>query len=330
MSSQPQPLRLWICSHPRTCSNLLFRHFEGTENLEFKRYAFLDAFYSGPERQTAKPIETCSILDKEVRMREGKTFQDAVDEYAKWIEEVEGKRRIPTLKDHGFVVIPSETVNQNISEWEASRRQTSPRPKMSSESSSNMPNPTLWPYSLLSTFTVVITIRHPARTLASYAEINARLGVSTIQDEDLAMIGSMKWQRMIFDACSTQQQSDEPNGNKRSGLPPVIVDGDRLVSDSRGVMEKLYQHLGLDVGTIGYSWESIEDIEWPNERVKAGMEKVFSSTGVIPNADAVASVDLEEEKVKWTLKWGEECATRMMRLVQFTLEDYEYLLARSL
>ncbi|KAF9261276.1 hypothetical protein L218DRAFT_931070 [Marasmius fiardii PR-910] len=319
-------LRIWICSHPRTCSNLLFRLLEGTEILEQKRYTFLDAFYSGPERQTAKPIKTCSVMDDDVEKRAGKTYQNAINEISVWLSETEAKGKIPTFKDHGFWFIPAQTVNANIQHWEPRflRFKTSgtPEPPAIVQSTTNS---TLWPTELLSTFTVIFTIRHPAKQLPSYVSINESLGESTMEDPDLPMIASMKWQRMVYDQMLRLHAQNDGRGSSL-----IVIDGDRLVADPKRVMEGLFVRLGLDPSQISYQWNPVQVTRWPNDRVRLGMEKIFGSAGVIPNSGRNRSTDLDVAKGEWAREWGERIAEEMVRLAEETFDDYEYLLERSI
>ncbi|ESK90855.1 hypothetical protein Moror_16493 [Moniliophthora roreri MCA 2997] len=333
--NQPQqPLRLWLASHPRTASNLFLRLLEATEKIEQKRYACVDAFFRGPERQTGKGGKTIPLLsdDNTATM----TYQRALDEYQMWLVETEAKGKIPLIKEHTCLITPSATINAYINDY----RDTKPSPvvvdnmiDVRETNSRNLlfpvANHTVFPDRFLATLTPIIIIRHPAKIAYSYARVDRALGLQPSVDPDYPMVVSMKWQRMIYDFYAAFFAANPRSDEDRKAITPVVIDGDRLVANTRYQMEELCRRLGLDTSVVAYSWEAI-DIPYDNDGARAYIEKVCKSTGVIHDPDALKPIDIEQEAKKWAEEWDEQSAARMKRCVEEAMDDYEYLLKRSI
>ena len=85
--------------------------------------------------------------------------------------------------------------------------------------------------------TPVILIRHPALMIPSYYSKQKFLFVEEAWDEEFAVIASLCWARMVFDAYSQlyQQRAD---GNQTTKCP-IIVDAHDVVYNTKAIMRKL-------------------------------------------------------------------------------------------
>ena len=71
----PNPLRIWILSHPRTASNLFCKLFSEHHELQNHESPFLDAYFNGPDAQAA------ISKDAEGRKEQRERFQHATYQY---------------------------------------------------------------------------------------------------------------------------------------------------------------------------------------------------------------------------------------------------------
>lgn len=268
-----------------------------------------------------------------------KTYQRAVDEYQTWLVETEAKGKIPLIKEHTALITPSATINIFISDPRETRTSPVVVDKMldvvgpDSTDHGKAPvfpiqNLTVFPDRFLATLSPIIIIRHPAKIAYSYARVDRALGLEPKVDPDYPMVVSMKWQRMIYDFYAAYYAANLREVDGKT-ITPVVIDGDRLVANTRYQMEELCRRLGLDASIVSYSWESIEP-EYDNDGARAYIEKICKSTGVIPDPDALKPIDLEHEAKKWADEWDEQSAARMKRCVEEAMDDYQYLLERSI
>ncbi|KAG7086331.1 hypothetical protein E1B28_002294 [Marasmius oreades] len=267
------------------------------------------------------------------------TFQFQLEEFECAIAEIESQGKTLVVKEHSYhMMYPHVTldgvkpedrpiaplVDKLLDLPEADREsRTATAPFFP------IPNPTFLPDRLFATFTPILTIRHPCRMIFSLKRALKTLGVP-FPDEDSSMDTQFKWQRMVYDCYkawfSTPEGIEAVGGTSIAKLLPIVVDGDKLVNDAQGQMETLCRILGLDPFGIQYSWDVQESVGY-----EAFGGTLSRSTGIIKGKDGSDKTPvLEEEMEKWKEEWGKETAEGMRFLVDNAMEDYDYLLKRSI
>ena len=152
------------------------------------------------------------------------------------------------------------------------------------------PNPTLLPDRFFTTLAPVIVIRHPALVIPSFLRAASSFGASAF-DPDFPMNASYKWQRLVFEcytALYNQQSGNQSESNvshsdnntwKATQKWPIVMDGDKLVSDTQNQIEKLLCLLDLDPKLVEYTWDAkgkeLSEVD------KAFVGVINTSTGII-------------------------------------------------
>ncbi|KAK1232613.1 hypothetical protein PQX77_004233 [Marasmius sp. AFHP31] len=160
--------------------------------------------------------------------------------------------------------------------------------------------------------------------MPSYMRAASGFG-ATIFDEDMVVETQYKWSRMMFDWYRELY-------NSASSKPgdcqfPVVIDGDKLIHDTESQMHKLCDILGIDPTGIQYSWDPVNTFE--SEMMEKFLGKIGRSTGVLRQEDYRIPL-LKEEAEKWAEEWDEETAEKMKIFAEMAMEDYRYLLERSI
>lgn len=165
----------------------------------------------------------------------------------------------PALLDHRFDVVDSKEAEVKLP----------------------IPNPTLLPDRILTSSLPVITIRHPVFTYPSYERAASDFAATvfdTTTDIVLTMMTSYKWSRIMYDFYSSYYEKIDPGGKMKDW--PIVVDGDRLVEDTKGQMKKFCDIAGLDESDIQYSWEAA-GLKPDEKPLSSFLKTIKESTGVI-------------------------------------------------
>ncbi|KAL0061691.1 hypothetical protein AAF712_011499 [Marasmius tenuissimus] len=265
-----------------------------------------------------------------------KTLQNGLDDMETWMREAEDEGKISVIKEHAYHTMFANTVNAHL---EVPRKDL-PIPKMvdrfldvaedkrpSSQAEAEalpslpIPNPTFIPDRLFVALRPVLIIRHPAKAIPSFLRASADLGV-TIFGENSEATTQFKWLRMVYDCYKALYDSQGSNS-----VFPVVIDGDKLINETEDQMSKLCNIIGVDASQIRYSWNAVEKFDNKLEENFTGT--IGRSTGVIRQKDYRPPV-LEEESVKWAGEWDEKTAEKMKYFAEKAMEDYQYLLDRSI
>ncbi|KAF9067689.1 hypothetical protein BDP27DRAFT_1225552 [Rhodocollybia butyracea] len=138
---------------------------------------------------------------------------------------------------------------------------------------------------------------------------------------------SYKWSRIMYDFHRSYYEKTDPGGKMKNW--PIVVDGDRLVEDTKGQMKKFCDIAGLDESEIQYSWEAA-GLEPDEKPLSSFLRTIKESTGVIKGPPSSMIPDLELQVKKWAEEWDEKAAQRMKEAVESAMDDYNYLLARCI
>ncbi|KAF9264406.1 hypothetical protein L218DRAFT_1027970 [Marasmius fiardii PR-910] len=157
------------------------------------------------------------------------------------------------------------------------------------------PNPTLLPDRFFFSFTPIITIRHPARVIASFLQAYNHYGDDHSHPDFVVYDESFRLERLMFDLL------------KRFGRVPIVIDGDKLVADPQGQMKKVCERLGIDESQIQYTWDPPGELEHTTAG-EAFLGNFNRSIGVVPDPITAKPVEMKEEVERWAKDWNEETA----------------------
>ncbi|KAL0569868.1 hypothetical protein V5O48_012087 [Marasmius crinis-equi] len=310
---QQRPLRVFLLAQPRTRSNLLIQLLGSHPSIVEQQYPFSNAYHFGPERQFSRDIDLGSTGKLEDYTEE--TYQHAFDEFNGFLKKTEDEKRIPLIKEHVFYMMHAQTTYERLNQKVPNPRNRPPVEPGPHETAST--NLTLLPDEFLLSFTPVFIIRHPARAFPSSLRAHSRSTGGNVFDADFPANATFRFPRELLDWYNTHRE--------RSSRAPVVIDGDKLVNDTKGQMKSLCEGLGINEDGIQYSWESKEDHGW-GKVWDAYYEGIQNSTGVVRTKETLKPPVLEEEVKKWSKEWNEDVAAKLKELVESAMEDYEYLL----
>ncbi|KIK64799.1 hypothetical protein GYMLUDRAFT_39762, partial [Collybiopsis luxurians FD-317 M1] len=254
-----------------------------------KQYPFAMCFMRGPESQWPDKIkegifEAVGETKEEAEKKYAKfTYQAGLDDMETFLADAQAKGKTCVIKEHTVLAFKSELVNSYVS---FSRKETGPEivdcklDVTSSEvepylPSPPFPNPTLLPDRLVATMSPVIIIRHPMFVFPSWARVCSTFG-QTVFDKEFGVIGSLRWQRIMYEFYRAYYDKIDPEGRKDW---PIVIDGDKLVEDTQGQMQKFCSLVGLAESEIQYSWEASD--RFPDRVMDAFRGTIKGSTGVI-------------------------------------------------
>ncbi|KAL0575156.1 hypothetical protein V5O48_006813 [Marasmius crinis-equi] len=337
------PRRVHVFSHPRSACHLFFQLLGSHPSFQkLKHLNCSDGYCLASDFQSSYPRENWKYArgnppDESIA---GITWQSVLDGLQQNVFEAETKGKCPIALDHPVFMMSSSTVNAHIS---VPGRETKPipvvvdrmldtegrcQPPGSSTSLAIHRNPTLLPDRFFFSFTPIITIRHPARIIPSYARaMHAHKG-ELFDTEFPVMAVSFRLERLIFESFKSFEEARAAEEGRDVRIP-IVVDGEKLVKDPHGQMKKVCTLLGIDEEGIKYTWDP------PKLRENANTGKTFfaainQSTGVVADDRFDKPLDIQEEAQKWVEEWDEPTAVAMEKMVASAMEDYEYLYQFSL
>ncbi|KAJ8074022.1 hypothetical protein PM082_012312 [Marasmius tenuissimus] len=163
--------------------------------------------------------------------------------------------------------------------------------------------------------------------MPSYMRAASGFG-ATIFNEDMVVETQYKWSRMMFDWYRGLYESDSVSNMPRESCQfPVVIDGDKLIHNTESQMRRLCGILGIDPTEIRYSWDPVNTFE--SEMAEKFVGTIGRSTGVLRQEDYNIPA-LEEEARKWAEEWDEKTVEKMKIFAEMAMEDYQYLLDRSI
>ncbi|KAL0568022.1 hypothetical protein V5O48_013976 [Marasmius crinis-equi] len=329
--------RVHIFGHPRSACNLFFQLLGSHPSFQklgvFNCY---NGYTLASDCQSSYPREkwkhACGNPSDESIA--GITWQSTLDAFQQRVFDAESKGRSPIAMDHAAFMMSSHTINAHIS---VPGRETKPLPivvdrvldtggQQLFDSSTDLTihcNPTLLPDRFFFSFTPIITIRHPALVIPSYARsMHAHKG-ELFDTEFPIMAGGFRLERLIFDSFKSYEEARAADEGRDARIP-VVVDGGKLVKDPHGQMKKVCAQLGIDEGGIKYSWDPPD--MWETTTTAETFFSVFNqSTGVVVDHRYDKPIDIQEEVRKWAEEWDEPASAAMEKMVAGVLKDYEYL-----
>ncbi|KAF9258056.1 hypothetical protein L218DRAFT_1067558 [Marasmius fiardii PR-910] len=265
-------LRLFLFSHPRTTSNLFMRLMEGVPNITQARYLYFPPYFFGPDRQAGCAREEYQYMPGYDHWEE-KSYQNTFDAMQKWMKDGEDNGKFPLIMDHALM-LTTPTVPRHPKTPEKPiivDRMLDGGVRRPPPTDLPIPNPTFFPDGFLLTLTPLFIIRHPARTFPSY--LRAISANSTpkrkVFDDEFPVAGAFKNQILVFEFFRALNH----------GEVPVVIEGERLVKDTKNQMRMVCVKIGLKEEDVKYEWQS-KNIPMP-QVMEAFQGKVLRSTGVV-------------------------------------------------
>ncbi|KAG7085974.1 hypothetical protein E1B28_003498 [Marasmius oreades] len=295
------PRRVIVFSHGRTASNVFYKilrsHpiFHATES-----NTFLLAFGIGTDSQSARSKDKWqryfNLSDDEVSKI---SYQSKLDDLERMMAEADLQGKCFLATEHPYILMSSADIHSHIN---IPGRETLPVPVIEDRMldvtgiantntkpepsdpltviPSHIRNPTLLPNRIFFSVTPIITIRHPARVIPSYARAVVNSYGTDTSDLDIPIGGGgFCLDRLVFDAFKSFDESIAAAEDRQPRVP-IVVDGDRLVRDPQGQMKKVCEVLGIDADLLKYSWEANLDTE-ESKRPEGFLSVLHRSTGVV-------------------------------------------------
>lgn len=174
-------------------------------------------------------------------------------------------------------------------------------------------SPTSLPDSLLLSLTPIFQIRHPILMFPSmFRAWNKAFGTVHTGQPIMRFTLSLRRSRDLFDWYL----------NNGSEVRPQVIDADDIMND-RAAVRHVCVETGLDPDAVQYEWETREE---PDPLRAIFLSTVYASKGIIPSL-AARGLDLETEKIKWKVEFGDEDGENLAKFVLDAMPDYEYLLS---
>ncbi|KAK7060930.1 hypothetical protein VNI00_000663 [Paramarasmius palmivorus] len=307
-------------------SNLFMRIFEGHPQLTQRDYFFFKGYFIGPERQCAAARENFSYMPGYDNWQE-LTYQKALEDCQGFIKSTEEQAsflaftrsilgKIPLMKDHAHHLLPPAIPFETLPP-----KPTVTDPKIDSPSSpdNDTPNPSFLPTRFLLTLTPIFIIRHPAHIVASFLRAVSKTDMMAVDNPEFATATAFQPMIQLMDFY------------RANGIEPIVIDGGRLVNNTKRVISELCEKVGVDESIVKYEWEPRVI---PEKFVGTGMDSfagtAWRSTGVQKERGTEKPVVIEEEVKKWEDEWDVETAKIMEKLVRESMADYEKMLGYAI
>ncbi|KAK3333520.1 hypothetical protein B0T19DRAFT_483560 [Cercophora scortea] len=357
MATSHKPI--FVATHPRACSTAFERVFMTRQNtLDCVHEPFGDAFYF-------KKTETNKSLDGPERLSERYADDDAAREksgfanttYRDVIDQLEG--RISNTKDNNKRVFIKDIIHylfppngQPASIAPSLRTADAAKPGSGNAHvngqgggigtpTTEPPNPTVIPTSLLRKFHFTFLIRHPRRAIPSYFRCTVPpLDKVTGFYHFLPSEAGYDELRRIFDflrcegiigprrAQEEEKARGPVNGHDDGAVSITVVDADDLLDKPAEVIETYCREVGIEYTPEMLRWDDEES----RARAVGAFEKwngfhddAIGSTYLKPREHGVIVKSEEKEDAEWREKFGEEGQKVIRECVNANVDDYEYL-----
>ncbi|KAL8738869.1 MAG: hypothetical protein Q9181_000396 [Wetmoreana brouardii] len=327
------PLRIWLCSHPRTASNVLAKQFRGHPQLASKEYTFFKAFSYGPERPSR-------AVGEETRPdAEQATYQNGFNELQRFLSEIEQEGKIIFIKEHFYMLLDPrvaattlnaqlripcpQVVDQNITD-------TAPDVDVVNRNGLALrTNPSVLPDSFMRTLAPILQIRHPAIAIPSlYRAVHQAAGSVDVNSDDFARGTTFAWERIVFDWYCEHVYTQRKQTTRGHHSWPLVVDGDDLVNENERVVSAICALANLDVKGVAVKWQPANEEIKSNQSdgVNVFLSTLHSSNGIIQTGIREGSLSIEKEAEKWVEEFGPEIANKLREVTEATMDDYKYLM----
>ena len=302
-----RPARLYLLSQPRTRSNLWMKLFESHPSLTTLKYPFQEAWMYGPEHQRTRG--KVPELQKRLDFHKEETYQRAFERMLSEVQQAEAQNKTIFIKDHSNAIMTPSAISEamtlaagrrqkylaarntdskethldGVFEYQSNWRRCWTPPKIvdseiettRNDTDTITPSPLLLPESFLQSVQPVIIIRNPLRLLHSYYRTASVALGAEVDDSDFPLAASLSLSRYLYEYFAKFY----PVGDKRH---PVIFDGDDIVRDPKGLIQRFCSVTGVDESGVTYVWEPMceSKLALMNGGHRPFLETLATSTGV--------------------------------------------------
>lgn len=191
-------------------------------------------------------------------------------------------------------------------------------------------NPSVIPDSVLSSWTPVFLVRHPALAFPSYYRM--MLGMEkgdaarmTEIEPKLVATMTLRWTRELFEWYVEAGVGKPPGAGE-----PIVLDADDFQREPQ-LVARVCERVGLDASVVRSSWDPAteEEVQRENPFWRHSKTTLFGSSGVLLGK-TFEGRSLEGEVVDWVEEFGEADAMKLKGWVEGAMEDYEYLRSKRL
>ncbi|RMZ71248.1 P-loop containing nucleoside triphosphate hydrolase [Pyrenophora seminiperda CCB06] len=314
---------VYYLTHPRSASNLFQNMMSKQPGYQNSGYKLFDSGFHFM-RALAADKGPFSAWPAEERQQMYDDYKNAFEAMQDELEDAKKNGKKVFIKEHAYFLWSPDKIyadlypNQdgNLDPCTVHERHVSP------EEAASLPhtNPSSLPDNFLLSFQPVFQIRHPVLMFPS--AIRAQRGINIgghcgVPDTLFGKVTlSLRRSRELYDWYLTH--------GPPVGIHPRIIDADDVMRDPSAV-RKLCLQTGLDPDAVQYEWEAkAQDAHPAKARF---LSTISASRGILPGFTA-SEVDVEREKEKWVVEFGEVDGKGLADKVDAAMGDYEYLWER--
>jgi hypothetical protein len=185
--------------------------------------------------------------------------------------------------------------------------------------------------SFLGTVHATFLIRHPALVVPSLVRVAVQNeGMSEVLTETAEK--TMQWESTYAWHVSLYRFlvniSSHPSHDPEITFP-IILDASDLAN--KALVRRYAAAVGLDADAVRFEWDAVTSFEDMNMMKVAMKETLLTSEGLVMEKLArVEEMDIDVLKGEWREEFGEDLGSRVRKLVEGAMEDYEWLWERRL
>ncbi|KAK2871817.1 hypothetical protein FQN49_002793 [Arthroderma sp. PD_2] len=309
----PRRKDLFLFSHIRTASNLLYRLLSNQPGWTQSKNHFTDAFLYAKECFNWGAIS--SISDEERRH-----FEHLLQQGYDGLKQM----REAAVRENKSVFYKCPVIFL----WEPSSLYKG-KDDLSSATpftlNSLSTNPTILPDDFLTSWQPLLLIRHPAIVFESWYRAECRtVGEVGVNDPSWSLFTSFQYSRQLYDWF----ESKEPTGLPEDGSSkPLVIDSDDIIESTS--LDKLCELCGMDPTFLLYEWEATEPPSDASPRWLGFMTGLASSTS-IDRSKSSRGIDITARHSQWKDEFGVLVADALFERVNEAMEDYNYLKSRKI
>ncbi|KAF5664256.1 sulfotransferase family domain-containing protein [Fusarium heterosporum] len=311
------PNDVFLYALNRTCSHVLCRLLSNQPEWDHSDYHFKRAFDFARDSFNWGPLN--SVSDQQ---RQGfeKLLQEGFDEIKQERRSISSQGKATFLKEHTFYIWEPSKLSQSMWGGSATKPFTVREKGSGTDPACNKTNPTIFPDSFVSSWRPIFLIRHPALTFESWYRAESGARDVDLADRSWSFYTTYEYSRQLYDWYLSK--------NPSPGREPIVIDADDIL-DKSPTIERLCVSLGMDENKVLYEWDAIEAPENAGCRELKFMTGYWNSTSV-DSSKSSRGLDINVARSRWEKDFGAETAAKLWKIVEGSMEDYEYLKSNKL
>lgn len=245
-----------------------------------------------------------------------------------------GKDKHILLKEHAMMTMPLSTAFAIVNDQQIPSGSSSAVVK--DESPHVRTNPTMFTDAQMLSWQPLFLIRHPLAVYSSWYRAEGRLAPN-LDTAISRMYMTLRFQREILDWYFAQRQQDL-RGDGAAVPTPIVLDADDIIlsrpDNPDSALYKLARSLHMDPSRLLFSWPAedaartagagLDPELQEDERVERFLGTIRKSTG-LERKKVAREWDRETCAREWAIEFGDGKAERMLRRIEESQEDWEYL-----